>query len=68
VGITDRDVIVDINAKSEGVISLNRIHYKPKLKVDTVEVSISVKTKPDMVFSTETRPSGDRVICRKRNR
>jgi small subunit ribosomal protein S1 len=37
VRITDRDVIVDINAKSEGVISLNEFH-NPALKVgDTVE-------------------------------
>jgi small subunit ribosomal protein S1 len=32
VGITDRDVIVDINAKSEGVISLNEFRYNPALK------------------------------------
>jgi small subunit ribosomal protein S1 len=36
---SDRDVIVDINAKSEGVISLNEFRYNPALKVgDTVEV------------------------------
>ena len=41
VRITDRDVIVDINAKSEGVISLNEFRYNPALKVgDTVEVYI----------------------------
>ena len=33
VRITDRDVIVDINAKSEGVISLNEFRYNPALKV-----------------------------------
>jgi small subunit ribosomal protein S1 len=39
VRITDRDVIVDINAKSEGVISLNEFRYNPALKVgDKVEV------------------------------
>jgi small subunit ribosomal protein S1 len=32
VRITDRDVIVDINAKSEGVISLNEFRYNPALK------------------------------------
>jgi small subunit ribosomal protein S1 len=29
---SDRDVIVDINAKSEGVISLNEFRYNPALK------------------------------------
>ena len=33
VRITDRDAIVDINAKSEGVISLNEFRYNPNLKV-----------------------------------
>ncbi|MFK7782282.1 MAG: 30S ribosomal protein S1, partial [Psychroserpens sp.] len=37
--ITDRDAIIDINAKSEGVISLNEFRYNPDLKVgDKVEV------------------------------
>ena len=44
VRITDRDVIVDINAKSEGVISLNEFRYNPSLKVgDKVEVLIDVR-------------------------
>jgi small subunit ribosomal protein S1 len=44
VRITDRDVIVDINAKSEGVISLNEFRYNPGLKVgDKVEVLIDVR-------------------------
>jgi small subunit ribosomal protein S1 len=44
VRITDRDVIVDINAKSEGVISLNEFRYNPALKVgDTVEVLIDIR-------------------------
>ena len=42
--ISDRDVIVDINAKSEGVISLNEFRYNPGLKVgDTVEVMVDVR-------------------------
>ncbi|MFP9098210.1 30S ribosomal protein S1 [Flavobacterium sp. RHBU_24] len=42
--ITDRDAIVDINAKSEGVISLNEFRYNPNLKVgDKVEVLIDVR-------------------------
>ncbi len=42
--ITDRDVIIDINAKSEGVISLNEFRYNPGLKVgDKVEVLIDVR-------------------------
>lgn len=44
VRITDRDVIVDINAKSEGVISLNEFRYNPSLSVgDKVEVLIDVR-------------------------
>jgi small subunit ribosomal protein S1 len=44
VRITDRDAIVDINAKSEGVISLNEFRYNPHLKVgDKVEVLIDVR-------------------------
>ncbi|MEW4925594.1 30S ribosomal protein S1 [Algibacter sp. 2305UL17-15] len=42
--ITDRDAIIDINAKSEGVISLNEFRYNPGLKVgDKVEVLIDVR-------------------------
>ena len=44
VRITDRDAIVDINAESEGVISLNEFRYNPNLKVgDKVEVLIDVR-------------------------
>ncbi len=44
VHISDRDAIIDINAKSEGVISLNEFRYNPHLKVgDKVEVLIDVK-------------------------
>jgi len=42
--ITDRDAIIDINAKSEGVISLNEFRYNPNLTVgDKVEVLIDVR-------------------------
>jgi len=42
--LTDRDVIIDINAKSEGVISLNEFRYNSDLKVgDKVEVLIDVR-------------------------
>ncbi len=42
--ITDRDAIIDINAKSEGVISLNEFRYNPDLKVgDKVDVLIDVR-------------------------
>ena len=38
---TDRDIIIDINSKSEGVISLNEFRYNPNLAVgDTVEVLV----------------------------
>jgi small subunit ribosomal protein S1 len=39
--ITDRDVIIDINSKSEGVLPRNEFRYNPDLKVgDTVEVMV----------------------------
>ena len=42
--ISDRDAIIDINAKSEGVISLNEFRYNPGLAVgDKVEVLIDVR-------------------------
>jgi len=42
--ISDRDAIIDINAKSEGVVSLNEFRYNPDLKVgDKVEVLIDVR-------------------------
>jgi len=38
---TDREAIIDINSKSEGVISLNEFRYNPNLKVgDIVEVLV----------------------------
>jgi len=41
VRITDREAIIDINSKSEGVISLNEFRYNPHLKEgDTVEVKV----------------------------
>ena len=44
VHLTDQDAIIDINAKSEGVISLNEFRYNPDLKVgDKVDVLIDVK-------------------------
>ncbi len=44
VNITDREAIIDINAKSEGVISLNEFRYNPNLKVgDEVEVLIDIR-------------------------
>ena len=39
--MTDREAIIDINSKSEGVISLNEFRYNPNLAVgDTVEVLV----------------------------
>ncbi|GGH65487.1 MAG: 30S ribosomal protein S1 [Bacteroidetes bacterium] len=41
VTITDRDAIIDIASKSEGVVSLNEFRYNPDLKVgDDVEVLV----------------------------
>jgi len=41
VKITDREVVVDINFKSDGVISFNEFKYNSELKVgDTVEVLV----------------------------
>ncbi|UYW02535.1 30S ribosomal protein S1 [Flavobacterium agricola] len=69
VRITDRDAIVDINAKSEGVISLNEFRYNPDLKVgDKVEVLIDVKEDKNgqLVLShrkARTIKAWDRVIA-----
>ncbi|MBT8312291.1 MAG: S1 RNA-binding domain-containing protein, partial [Flavobacteriaceae bacterium] len=42
--LTDREAIIDINAKSEGVISLNEFRYNPDLKLgDKVEVLIDIR-------------------------
>ena len=42
--MTERDAIIDINAKSEGVISLNEFRYNPNLAVgDKVELLIDVR-------------------------
>lgn len=42
--LTDREAIIDINAKSEGVISLNEFRYNPDLQVgDTVDVLIDIR-------------------------
>lgn len=44
INITDRDAIIDINAKSEGVISLNEFRYNPDLAVgDKVDVYVDVR-------------------------
>ena len=44
VNITEREAIIDINAKSEGVISLNEFRYNPDLKVgDNVEVIVDIQ-------------------------
>ena len=41
VAITDREVVVDINFKSDGVISFNEFKYNNDLKIgDTVEVLV----------------------------
>ena len=42
--ITEREAIIDINAKSEGVISLNEFRYNPELKIgDKVEVIVDIQ-------------------------
>src|SRR5690554_1918819 len=67
--ITDRDAIIDINAKSEGVISLNEFRYNPDLKVgDKVEVLIDVREDKNgqLVLShrkARTIKAWDRVIA-----
>ena len=44
VHLTDREAIIDINAKSEGVISLNEFRYNPHLKAgDKVEVIVDTR-------------------------
>ena len=69
VRITDKDAIVDINAKSEGVISLNEFRYNPALKVgDKVEVVIDIREDKtgQLVLShrkARTIKAWDRVIA-----
>jgi small subunit ribosomal protein S1 len=69
VRITDRDAIVDINAKSEGAISLNEFRYNQNLKVgDKVEVLIDVREDKtgQLVLShkkARTIKAWDRVIA-----
>ena len=42
--MTEKDVIIDINAKSEGVISKNEFRYNPDLKIgDKVEVIVDTR-------------------------
>ena len=42
--LTDKDIIIDINAKSEGGISKNEFRYNPDLKVgDKVEVIVDIR-------------------------
>ena len=42
--LTEKDVIIDINAKSEGVISKNEFRYNPDLKIgDKVEVIVDTR-------------------------
>jgi len=44
INLTDREAIIDINAKSEGVISLNEFRYNPNLKIgDKVEVLVDIQ-------------------------
>ena len=44
VHMTDREAIIDINAKSEGVISLNEFRYNQNLKIgDKVEVIVDMR-------------------------
>ena len=42
--LTEKDIIIDINAKSEGVISKNEFRYNPNLKIgDKVEVIVDTR-------------------------
>ncbi len=69
VRITDREAIIDINAKSEGVISLNEFRYNPDLKVgDLVDVLIDIREDKtgQLVLShrkARTIKAWDRVIA-----
>lgn len=48
INMTDREAIVDIGYKSEGVISLNEFRYNPELSVgDTVEVLVDKQEDKD---------------------
>ena len=48
--ITERDAIIDINSKSEGVISLNEFRYNPNLAVGDV-VEVLVDKREDVFWS-----------------
>ena len=69
VRLTDREAIIDINAKSEGVISLNEFRYNPSLKVgDKVDVLIDIREDKtgQLVLShrkARTIKAWDRVIA-----
>jgi small subunit ribosomal protein S1 len=42
--LTEKDIIIDINAKSEGVISKNEFRYNPEIKIgDKVEVIVDTR-------------------------
>ena len=57
VHMTDREAIIDINAKSEGVISLNEFRYNPSLKVgDKVEVLIDIREDATCLLYTSPSP------------
>ena len=68
VNITEREAIIDINAKSEGVISLNEFRYNPELAVgDSVEVIVDIQEDKtgQLVFShrkARTIKAWERVI------
>ncbi len=48
INVTDRDAIIDIGYKSEGVISLNEFRYNPDLKIgDKVEVLVDKQEDKD---------------------
>jgi len=48
VGITNREVVINIGFKSDGVIQLNEFRYNPDLKVgDTVEVYVENQEDPN---------------------
>ena len=55
--LTEKDIIIDINAKSEGVISKNEFRYNPDLKVgDKVEVIVDTREDKSCLLYTSPSP------------
>ena len=55
VAITDREVVIDINFKSDGVVSFNEFKYNQDLFGDTVEVLVEKSDKNGQLVLSHRR-------------